>query len=155
MNKPMLTVAALGALLCASGCASMNAYPVYEVDEFRRIQANPQGHLARVVAFRGRVVDTQFDPKKGNTVQLILDEDRMPELLIFTLKTDTPVTALNDDRIKVLGYPMERVTGLNAFGGVTTGLLIDGIGYIGQRGGGAKMSERDMFDRWADGSIWR
>lgn len=126
-------------------------FPVYRVDELRKIQAYPDPHTDRLVAFHGRVFDSTFTPKDGNTLHVFVEDGFATETLVFRFRTNSPMNVYKDDPVRVLGRPMPRKEGVTHLGSLTIGLWIEGVAYAGPRGSAYLVSEKETYERWKGG----
>lgn len=152
MGRLASTVAVV-CVLSALGCQA--PFPVQDVTTLRQVTQNPDAHKGVMFAFRGRVIHSQFDSAGGTNVQVMVYDDAIPELVYVNYPFNQPVQALNNDTVAVLGKVDGRVDGTNAFGGPTSGLRLDGVGFVGPHEACSHPDYSVAYDMWKAGTLWK
>lgn len=131
------------------------SYPTHDVRVLREAKLDkPLPHYGRLLAFYGTVLDVRQDAE-GTQVQLMVQQDSMPELVCVTYPFNDGVRAVANDKLSVLGKTEGLVEGINAFGGPTSGLKMEGVAYVGPNGGGCHPAYAAQFEMWKAGTLFK
>lgn len=153
MGRLASTVAGVCLVLMGFGCAQ--PFRSHGVDTLRQLKLDPDARKGILYAFRGTVIDSQFTPGQGTTVQVMVDDDRFPELVYVVYRFSDPVSAVNNDYVAVMGKVDGRVEGINGFGGVSTGLKLDGVAFHGPHSNEWDPSYTVQYKMWESDTLWQ